>query len=209
MEWYELPMLPYDYDALEPHIDRKTLETHHTKHHQAYVNGANEALLELARARNADDFTSIRRWERDMSFNVSGHINHCVYWESMSPDGGGVPNGALLGRIKRDFGSYEAFKAHFSAAANSLQGNGWVLLSWDTYGKLLLVIASESHENRAVRGAVPLMALDLWEHAYYLKYHNDRAAYVRAWWNLVDWKAVAKKFRRIEKDPEVKGTAEE
>ena len=115
-------MLPYDYDALEPHIDKETMVLHYTKHHQAYVDGANEALWELEKARESGDFSSVRRWERDLAFNLSGHINHSLFWDTMSPHGGDPPEGAFLGQLKKDLGSYESFKAHFTAAALAMQG---------------------------------------------------------------------------------------
>jgi len=197
---YGLPALPYPYDALEPHIDQETMVIHHSKHHQAYVDGANEALWELQKARDEDDFSSVRRWQRDLSFNLSGHINHSIFWENMSPDGGGIPNGALMGQIKKDFGSFDAFRAHFTAAARAVQGSGWAILGWDNLGGILIVHTAENHENRTIRASIPLLLLDVWEHAYYLRYRNERARYVKAWWNLVNWVDVTKKYRRARQE---------
>jgi Fe-Mn family superoxide dismutase len=194
--WYELPELNYEYDALEPHIDAMTMQIHYSKHHRGYVDGANDALYQLEKARESGDYSSIRRWERDLSFNLSGHINHKLFWESIGPDGGGSPEGEMRGKVKRDFGSLDAFKAHLTAAALSIQGSGWVILSWDPIAKLLLLVTAENHENRGVRGGVPLMALDMWEHAFYLKYQYRKADYVSAYWNVVDWKSVARRFEK-------------
>ncbi len=194
MAKYELPPLPYDYNALEPHIDEQTMRLHHDKHHLAYVNGANKALEELEKARSSGDFALVKHWERELAFHGSGHINHVIFWENMSPNGGGEPTGDLANQIEKDFGSFAQFKAHFSAAAKAVEGSGWAILGWDKVGGHLLVYTAENHQNQTVRGVAPLLLLDVWEHAYYLKYQNNRGAYVDAWWNVVNWEDVAKRF---------------
>jgi Fe-Mn family superoxide dismutase len=191
-----LPNLPYEYDALEPHIDAQTMRLHHDLHHKAYVDGLNAAEKKLAEMRESGDFAAIQGVQRALAFHGSGHFNHCVFWENMSPKGGGKPKGDLDARITKDFGSFDKFKAHFSQAAATVEGNGWSVLSWHPVAGHLLVLASMNHQNQGVHGAIPLLMLDVWEHAYYLKYQNKRAAYVEAWWNVVKWDDVAERFEK-------------
>ena len=194
---YELPALPYPYDSLEPHIDKATLEFHHDKHHKAYVDGLNGALGKLDEARKSGDMALVQHYERLVGFHGAGHQNHVQYWENMAPPskgGGGEPTGALVDQIKRDFGTFDAFKKELTAATVSVEGSGWGLLAWEPLGKRLITLALMNHQNSIFTGAVPLLICDAWEHAYYLKYQNRRADYVAAWWNLVNWADVAKRF---------------
>lgn len=186
---YELPQLPYGYDALEPHIDEKIMELHHQEHHQAYVNGANEALSEFEKIREKGDFGDIRAVKRDYSFNLSGHVNHTIFWESMSPDGGGKPSSdsALGQTIADEFGSFGDFRAEFSAAAEEVESNGWAMLVYEPFADRLVIGQMEDQNELAHQLSVPVLALDVWEHAYYLQYPNDRATYIEEWWNVVDW----------------------
>jgi Fe-Mn family superoxide dismutase len=195
---HELPPLPYAYDALEPHIDEQTMRLHHDKHHLGYVNGLNKAEEKLAEARAAGDFAMVKHWSREAAFHGSGHFLHAIFWPNMAPagnGGGGAPSGALAEQINKDFGSFEAFKAHFTAAAGAVEGSGWALLVWQPVGEKLEVLQSEKHHNLTQWGVVPLLVLDVWEHAYYLKYQNNRGAYVNAWWNVVNWSDVAERFK--------------
>jgi len=195
---HELPPLPYAYDALEPHIDEQTMRLHHDKHHLGYVNGLNKAEEKLAEARAAGDFAMVKHWSREAAFHGSGHFLHAIFWPNMAPagnGGGGAPSGALAEQINKDFGSFEAFKAHFTAAAGAVEGSGWALLVWQPVGEKLEVLQSEKHHNLTQWGVVPLLVLDVWEHAYYLKYQNNRGAYVDAWWNVVNWSDVAERFK--------------
>ncbi len=194
---YELPPLPYDYNALEPYIDEQTMRLHHDKHHLAYVNGLNVALEKLEAARAAGDFALTKHWSREAAFHGSGHLLHTIFWSNMAPagNGGGEPSGELAAQIVKDFGSFAAFKAHFSAAANQVEGNGWALLVWESVAGQLEVLQSEKHQNLTQWGVRPLLVLDVWEHAYYLKYQNNRPAYVEAWWNVVNWSDVAERFK--------------
>ena len=194
MATYELPDLPYDYDALEPHIDARIMELHHDKHHQGYVNGANAALDALAEMRERGDYADVKAVKHDLSFNLSGHVNHSVFWENMSPGGGGDPDGDLAARIEADFGSIDAFKADFTHAANAVEGSGWGMLVYDHLSGSLMVIQAENHNNRAVQGSTPLLVCDVWEHAYYLQYENNRGDYVDAFWNVVNWDDVAERY---------------
>ncbi len=191
---HELPPLPYAYDALEPYYDEQTVRLHHDKHHAAYVAGLNKAEEQLAAARASGDYALIKHWERELAFHGSGHLLHTLFWENMTPGGGGEPDGELAAQIAQDFGGFEAFKAQFSAAANAVEGSGWGLLGWlPAFGKLA-ILQVEKHQDLTVWGVVPLLIVDVWEHAYYLKYQNRRAEWVSNWWNLVNWPDVARRF---------------
>jgi Fe-Mn family superoxide dismutase len=191
---YILPDLPYPYDALEPHMDEETVRIHHDMHHNGYVNGLNKALEKLEEAREKQDFDLIKHWERELAFNGAGHMLHTLYWESMSPDGGGQPRGKLAAQIERDFGGLESFVKEFSAAAAAVEGSGWALLVYSREDQNLIILTVEKHQNQMLPGTVPILALDVWEHAYYLKYKNKRADFIKNWWNLVNWRGVEYRF---------------
>jgi Fe-Mn family superoxide dismutase len=191
---YALPDLPYDPAALEPAISGEIIELHHGKHHAAYVKGANDTLDKLAAARGGADTSAIPGLERSLAFNVSGHVLHSLYWTNMSPDGGDRPDGDLGDAIAADFGSFDGFRSEFSAAANTVQGSGWSALVWDPVGRGLLVAQLHDHQSNGPLGAVPLLVLDMWEHAFYLQYRNVKADYVTAWWDIVNWADVAARF---------------
>lgn len=191
MATYELPPLPYPYEALEPHIDAQTMHLHHDIHHLGYVNGLNKALTGLAEARKTGDFAQVKHWEREAAFHGSGHFLHSVFWTNMGPGKGGEPTGALAEQIRKDFGSFDAFKKHFTAAAAAVEGSGWTMLCWEPTAKELAILMAEKHQNLTQWGVTPLLVLDVWEHAYYLKYQNRRPEYINAWWNVVNWDDVA------------------
>jgi Fe-Mn family superoxide dismutase len=191
---YILPDLPYPYDALEPHMDEETVRIHHDMHHNGYVNGLNKALEKLEEAREKQDFDLIKHWERELAFNGAGHMLHTLYWESMSPDGGGQPRGKLAAQIERDFGGLESFVKEFSAAAAAVEGSGWALLVYSREDQNLIILTVEKHQNQMLPGTVPILALDVWEHAYYLKYKNKRMDFIKNWWNLVNWRGVEYRF---------------
>lgn len=194
---YTLPPLPYDYNALEPYIDEQTMRLHHDRHHQAYVDGLNRALEGLAKARETGDFAAVQQLSRLVAFHGGGHYNHTVFWNVMAPPGrggGGEPSGPLREQIEKDFGSVEAFKKHFGAASVAVEGNGWGVLAWHPGLGALVVETMMNQQNLTIIGSYPLLMLDVWEHAYYLKYQNRRADYVAAWWNVVNWEAVAQRF---------------
>lgn len=194
---HELPKLDYAYDALEPHIDAQTMELHHSKHHAAYVKGLNEAEQELAKARSANEFPLIQHWSRRAAFNGGGHFLHSIFWKSMMPagkGGGGDPKGALLKKINEDFGSVAAFKGQFAAAANAVEASGWALLHYRPSDKRLLILQAENQHKLSPWGTEVILGIDVWEHAYYLKYQNRRADYVTAWWNVVAWDRVAERL---------------
>ncbi len=193
---YTLPDLDYDYGALAPHIAPEIMELHHSKHHAAYVAGANTALDKLAEARETGDFGSLPKLEKDLAFHLGGHINHSVFWKNMSPDGGGEPAGDVAAAIDEFFGSFAGFKGQFGAAANSLQGSGWALLVWDPMGQRLNINQLYDQQGNLPVGQLPVLQLDMWEHAFYLQYKNVKADYVTAWWNVVNWTDVADRLAK-------------
>jgi len=189
-----LPNLPYAYNALEPYIDKEIMELHHKKHHQSYVDGLNKAENMLAKARGDGDFQLVKHWSRELAFHGSGHYLHTIFWNNMNPKGGGEPKGALLEEIKKYFGSFQAFKNHFTEAAKAVEGAGWTILVWSPRSRHLEILQSERHMLLTQWDTIPLLALDVWEHAYYLQYKNDRATYVNNWWNIVNWRDVEQRF---------------
>jgi Fe-Mn family superoxide dismutase len=191
---YTLPDLPYDFSALEPSISGTIMELHHGKHHQAYVTGANAALTGLAEARDKGDLGAVNKLEKDLAFNLGGHVNHSIFWTNLSPDGGDKPTGDLASAIDDAFGSFDKFVAHYTAAAMGVQGSGWAALTWDSIGKNLLINQMFDQQANFAMGTVPLLLLDVWEHAYYLDYKNVRADYVKAFWNIANWANVQKRF---------------
>ncbi len=191
---HELPPLPYAYNALEPHIDEQTMKLHHDMHHLAYVKGLNTAEEKLAEAREKKDFALVKHWERELAFHGAGHFLHCIFWENMSPKGGGQPSGALADAIKAQFGSFDAFLAQFKAAGAAVEGSGWVLLTKNQMTGNLQILTSEKHQNLSQWVTTPLLVLDVWEHAYYLRYQNRRAEYIEAFTKVINWKDVEKRF---------------
>jgi Fe-Mn family superoxide dismutase len=212
---FKLPNLPYDFKALEPHIDARTMEIHHGKHHQAYVNNLNAALeghpdlqsktpAELIRDLDALP-ESIRTAVRN---NGGGHVNHTLFWTVMGPDGGGEPSGGLADAIKSSFGSFAAFKDEFSKAGATQFGSGWAWLCIGSDGKLL-VAKTANQDNPISSGAgIPILGLDVWEHAYYLHYQNRRPDYIAAWWNVVDWSRVGTNYTMVKVGDKVQAAAE-
>ncbi|HOC68269.1 MAG TPA: superoxide dismutase [Candidatus Hydrogenedentes bacterium] len=196
-----LAPLPYVYDALEPYIDAKTMELHHGKHHAAYVSGLNAAEAALAKARADNDFTLVQHWSKRAAFNGGGHFLHSMFWKVMAPTGagGGEPEGALRDAINRDFGGFEPFKQQFNAAAAQVEGGGWGLLHYRPEDDRLIILQAENQHKLSPWGAWPILGLDVWEHAYYLKYQNRRTDYIDAWWNVVNWKQVADNLAALKK----------
>ena len=187
MAEYTLPDLPYDYDALAPHIAPEIMELHHSKHHNTYVQGLNGTLDKLADAREKNDFGAIVGLEKTLAFNLGGHVNHSIFWNNLSPNGGDKPTGELSAAIDQDFGSFDAFQAHFTAAATTIQGSGWAILGWDALGSRLLIHQLYDQQSQLPAGQTPIAVLDMWEHAFYLQYKNVKPDYVKAWWNVVNW----------------------
>ncbi|AOW80280.1 superoxide dismutase, Fe-Mn family [Halodesulfurarchaeum formicicum] len=192
----ELPELPYDYDALEPHISEQVLEWHHDTHHQGYVNGLDSAEEALAEARETGETHGTQAALRSVSHNGSGHYLHTMFWDNMSPNGGGEPEGALRERIEEDFGSYEAWRQEFEEAAGYSAG-GWALLVYDPVAKQLRNLAVQKHNDGALWGAHPILALDVWEHSYYFDYGPARGEFVDAFFEVIDWDDVAENFEKV------------
>lgn len=196
---HTLPPLPYPYDALEPNIDEKTMRLHHTRHHQSYVDGLNRAEKMMAQARKTGDYDLLRHWEREAAFHGSGHYLHTIFWFNMSPEGGGEPTGELAAYLARDFGSVAKFKEHFTKAAEEVEGVGWAILVWAPRAQRMEILTAEKHQHFTQWDTIPLLVLDVWEHAYYLKYQNEREKYIQAWWNVVDWSDVNRRFEQAKR----------
>ena len=192
---YVLPPLPYDYNALEPVIDEQTMRLHHDKHHAAYVNGLNAALKALDNARQDSDYELVQYYTGKAAFAGSGHILHTLFWNNMSPSGGGEPSDALEKGINADFGSFEQFKQQFISASSKVEGSGWGVLAFEPLGQKLVVLQAEKHQNLTQWGVVPLLVIDVWEHAYYLTYQNRRSEYVNNFFKIINWKDVEKRYR--------------
>ena len=193
---YTLPELPYDVAALEPHISAKIMELHHDRHHAAYVTGANAALANLEAAREAGDLSKVNQFSKDLAFNLGGHTNHSIFWTNLSPDGGGQPEGELAEAIKDSFGSFDKFREHFTNVALTIQGSGWAILAWDTVGKRLIIEQLYDQQGNISVALIPVLQLDMWEHAFYLDYQNVKGDYVKAFWNIVNWADVQARFER-------------
>lgn len=193
---HTLPELSYPYHALEPYISEQIMRLHHDKHHRSYVNGLNKAELNLKKARENNDFSLIKHWSRELAFHGSGHYLHTIFWRNMSPNGGGEPQGILKQAIEDYFGSISTFKKQFSEAAKQVEGVGWAILVWSPIAKHLEILQTERHMLLTQWNTVPLLVLDVWEHAYYLQYKNDRSSYVDNWWNIVNWHDVEMRFEK-------------
>jgi len=191
---YTLPDLAYDFAALEPHISGRIMQLHHGKHHAAYVAGANATLDLMAEARDKNDLTWINKLQKDLAFNLGGHVNHSIFWKNLSASGGDKPTGELAAAIDEYFGSFDGFRAHFSANAMGIQGSGWSILAWDVLGQRLIIEQLYDQQGNLVAASVPLLMLDMWEHAFYLDYQNVKADYVAAFWNIVSWQDVQARF---------------
>ena len=197
---HRLPNLPYAYDALEPYIDAETMEIHHSRHHQGYVTGLIAAEKAVAEARAANDYPLIEYWSKKQAFHGGGHLLHSLFWSVMAPNGnggGGEPDRTLARRINRDFGSFEAFKAQFSAASGAVEGSGWGLLHYRPLDDRLVIMQAENQHKLTQWASVPVLGIDVWEHAYYLKYQNNRGEYINQWWNVVNWEQVARNVENL------------
>ena len=191
---YVLPDLDYDYGALEPYILGSIMELHHGKHHAAYVKNANEAAVRLEEATETEDYTPLAALERSLAFNLSGHILHSIFWKNLEPKGGGKPDGDLGRAIDRDFGSFEHFRGRMVAVASGIMGSGWAALTWEPLSERLLITQIYDHQSNLNQAGVPLMVIDAWEHAYYLQYQNQKAAFFKAVWQLWNWKDIAARY---------------
>jgi Fe-Mn family superoxide dismutase len=197
MKRYTLPDLPYDYSALEPHYSGEVLELHHGKHHAAYVAGANATLDKLAEAREKKNFAALNQLQKSLAFHVSGHVLHSLFWKNMIPHGGGRPDRELAAAIGESFGSFDGLKSQLTEAALNVQGSGWGAMAWEPLGQRLVVEQVYDHQGNIGNGTVPLLVLDMWEHAYYLQYQNVKADWVNAFWEVVNWEDVAQRFNSV------------
>jgi superoxide dismutase, Fe-Mn family len=200
---YTLPPLEYGYGALEPYIDQQTMHLHHDKHHQAYIDHANEAVGKYPELQKTDLVTLLAH-PNDLPADIraallsngGGHLNHALFWEYMTPRGAGEPQGKLAKAIAKSFGGFAQFKEKFSAVATNRSGSGWAWLAMTSTGDLE-TSSTANQDTPLANGQLPILALDVWEHAYYLKYHNKRPDYITNWWNVVNWKKVQEQFERI------------
>ncbi|MBN6205421.1 superoxide dismutase [Ralstonia pickettii] len=199
MGGHTLPPLPYSYDALEPYISAEIMKLHHDKHHRSYVEGLNKAENEMQQARMSGNFELIKHWEREAAFNGAGHYLHTIFWNNMRPGGGGRPAGELMRAINQAFGSFDSFKKHFTEAANAVEGGGWAILVWSPRSRRLEILQAEKHQNLSQWDVVPILVLDVWEHAYYLQYKNERKKYIENWWNIVNWQDAEMRFKAARK----------
>jgi Fe-Mn family superoxide dismutase len=208
MTKYTLPDLQYDYSALEPHISGKIMELHHDKHHAGYVKGANDTLDKLGEARQKEDFTRLGAMEKALAFNLSGHVLHSLFWQNMSPEGGGEPTGELAEQIRQDFSSFASFKRQLTEAASTIMGSGWGAVVWEPLAGRLLTTQIYDHQSNLAQGGVPIMVLDAWEHAYYLQYENRKTDFFQVVWNVWNWTDVADRFEAVQHlDVAIEGAA--
>jgi Fe-Mn family superoxide dismutase len=208
MTKYTLPDLQYDYSALEPHISGKIMELHHDKHHAGYVKGANETLERLGEARQKEDFTRLGAMEKALAFNLSGHVLHSLFWQNLSPEGGAEPKGELAEQIRKDFGSFAAFKRQLTEAASTIMGSGWGAVVWEPLAGRLLTTQIYDHQSNLAQAGVPILVLDAWEHAYYLQYENRKTDFFQVVWNVWNWKDVADRFATVQHlDVAIEGAA--
>ena len=199
MTKYTLPELAYDYGALEPHVSGKILELHHGKHHAAYVTNANATMDALHDCREKGDYARIPALERALAFNLSGHVMHSIFWQNLSPKGGGEPTGDLAAAINRDFGSFDRFKKHLNAASATIMGSGWSALTWEPVSGRLLVAQIYDHQSNSAMAGTPLLVVDAWEHAFYLQYQNRKTEFFDALWNVFNWADVAERYAAAQK----------
>jgi superoxide dismutase, Fe-Mn family len=193
---HKLPVLTYPYNALEPYISEEIMRLHHDVHHRSYVDGLNKAEKKLLEAREKNDFSLVKHWSRELAFHGSGHYLHTIFWNNMKPDGGGKPSGKLLKEINHYFGSFDTFQKQFTEAAKQVEGVGWAILVWSPRSHHLEILQSERHMLLTQWDTIPLLVLDVWEHAYYLQYKTEKARYINNWWNIVNWDDVEERFEK-------------
>ena len=192
---YELPKLPYELNALEPIISKEIMELHWSKHHQAYVNNLNAALEKYEAAEKKGDLAAMIALEPAIRFNGGGHLNHSIFWTNLAPVGGSLPTGELLRAIERDFGSLDSLIAEFSTKAAAVQGSGWGWLGYNKEKNRVVVVTTSNQDPLATQGLIPLLGIDVWEHAYYLDYKNVRPKYLENIWKVVNWANVAERYK--------------
>lgn len=198
IETYHLPELGYDLDALEPAYSAELLELHHGKHHKAYVDGANQTRIDLSEARKEGDFDKLNQLQKNLAFNVSGHVLHSIFWRNMAPGGEDVSQfDGLDQEITRAFGDRDALRGQFLAAGTGIQGSGWSALSWDPISGSLMVEQVYDHQGNIGNGTLPLLVMDMWEHAFYLQYRNEKNRWAKAFWDLINWQDVAARLDAV------------
>lgn len=195
---YQLPELGYRYDDLEPAYSADLLEVHYSKHHQGYVDGANQTMHDLADARSKSDLGKLKQLQKDLAFNLSGHVMHSLFWRNMAPSDGNGPDANLSKSIDQGFGSFKAFQDQFQSAGGSIQGSGWAALSWDPLSQSLLVEQLYDHQNNSSCGAQPILVMDMWEHAFYLQYRNEKKRWIDAFWGLINWQDVGNRLKKAQ-----------
>ncbi len=195
---YTLPPLPYAYNALEPYIDEKTMKLHHDLHHNSYVTGLNKATDAVAAAIAANDYTLIKHWERELAFHGAGHFLHSIFWQIMGPSAG-QRSTDLERAIAKDFGSFENFRSYFIASATAVEASGWGILAYEPLGDKLVILQAEKHNNLSQWTSIPLLVVDVWEHAYYLNYQNKRKDYVEAFFKIINWDEVSRRYSQAKK----------
>lgn len=196
---YTLPPLPYKKNALDGFLSAEILELHHDKHHAGYVKGLNNAMAGLEEARKTGNFGHVKALERALAFHGSGHVLHTLYWNSMSPNGGGAPKGELAQAIQAGFGSFDNMRKQLAAATKAAEASAWGVLAWEPLGNRLITLAVEDHQNMGFQGSVPLLVIDVWEHAYYLRYKNDRGSYVDRFFDVANWDFAAQRLTEARK----------
>lgn len=195
---YVLPPLGYALDALEPEYSAEMLELHYKKHHQAYVDGANKTLASLAEAREGGEYTHLPQLQKDLAFHTSGHVMHSMFWSNMAPDNREKPDDHTTLAIKTAFGGIDALRDQFLSAGAAIQGSGWAALTWESIGQRLLVEQIHDHQDNRVASTVPILVMDMWEHAYYLQYRNEKKRWTKAFWELVNWSDVNTRLFRVQ-----------
>ena len=195
---YHLPDLDYEYDALDPTYSAEILELHHSKHHSSYVDGANKTVEALAYARDSGDYDMLNQLQKNLAFNLSGHVLHSLFWKNIGPNGGGSPGPELAKVIERQLGSVEAFREQMSEAALSIQGSGWAALTWDPMGQCLLVQQVYDHQGNIGNGTIPVMVVDMWEHAFYLQFKNQKKRWMESYWDIVRWDDVETRLQKVQ-----------
>jgi len=195
---YVLPPLTYDYNALEPHIDEATMRLHHDKHHAGYVKGLNKATTKVKEAIESGDFSLIKHWERELAFHGSGHFLHAIFWKVMGPKQG--ERSALLEtHLRKDFGGFDNFKAYFTMASKTVEGSGWGILAYQPHADKLVILQAEKHQNQSQWISIPILCIDVWEHAYYLNYQNKRKAYIDSFFNIINWEEVSRRLAEVKR----------
>ncbi|MFN2387828.1 MAG: superoxide dismutase [Thermoanaerobaculia bacterium] len=197
MTKYVLPELRYDYGALEPHISGRIMELHHDKHHGAYVKGANKTLDLLEEVRAKEDFAHLAGLEKSLAFNLSGHVLHTLFWQNLTPKGGGRPQGELARYIERDFGGFDRFRRQLTEVSSTIMGSGWGALVWEPVGQRLVIAQIYDHQSNVNQAGLPVLVLDAWEHAYYLQYENRKTDFFEAVWNLWNWQDAGERFDAV------------